>query len=104
MHTESVHLVEEQGWSVDLLPVLVFCDRGMVGEVCSWTRTGSAPLRASPPANANQGMTQILRQSPAFNSSSFASDSKAAEYNTNIRKYSRLLILEETAMEDQIRR
>jgi hypothetical protein len=72
----------------------------MVHDVCSWMTEGETALRCPPPAFTNLGACNLLRRAISAETLMHASEGLLKQ----LRKYMRLLMLEEAAMEDQIRK
>jgi len=68
--------------------------------VCSWMTEGETVLRCPPPAYTNLGACNLLRRAIPAEDLLHASEGLLKQ----LRKYTRLLILEEAVMEDQIRK
>jgi len=72
----------------------------MVNDVCSWMTEAEGVLRCPPPAFTNLGAADVLRRAIPAENLLHASEGLLKM----LRKYTRLLMLEEAAMEDQIRK
>lgn len=72
----------------------------MVKEMCHWMAEQDSAIRSPPPGCANLGVAQRLCKGPPAHKLSQA----PASVSRQVKKYTRLLLLEECAMEDQIRR
>ena len=69
----------------------------MVNDVCSWMTKDETVLRCPPPAFTNLGACNALRGTVPM-------EGLEQDLPKQLRKYARLLVLEEAAMEDQIRK
>ena len=77
----------------------------MLDSVCWWLKGSAEPLKPPPPAYKSLGASQDLRKL-AQNQETYlgSGGAKQSVQISQVRKYARLLQLEEIAMEDQIRR
>ena len=74
--------------------------RHMVNDICHWMTGHDTAMRAPPPACANLGAAERLRKGMQQSRQTQA----PAYLSRQVKMYARLLLLEELAMEDQIRR
>lgn len=78
---------------------MVAC-RHMVNDVCHWVSEHDTALKPPSGAHANMGVADRLRKPPSAHRLLQVPPSVSRQ----VKKYARLLLLEECAMEDQIRR
>lgn len=74
--------------------------RHMMKDICHWMSENEAAPRSPPPAFNSLGLAERLRRPLQQQKVSAAPDYLGRQ----VKKYCRLLLLEECAMEDQIRR